>query len=47
MVVNESLGALHCGVVVGAFEILAFQKVTVEPNGTRAVFWHCGGLPKN
>jgi hypothetical protein len=26
---------LHCRVVVGAFETVAFQKVTVEPDGIR------------
>lgn len=40
MVINESLRVFDCRVVVGAFEIVAFHKVTVEPNGIRAVFWH-------
>jgi hypothetical protein len=40
MVINESLRVLDCRVVVGAFETVAFHKVTVEPNGIRAVFWH-------
>jgi len=44
MVINESLRVLDCRVVVGAFEIVAFHKVTVEPNGIRAVFWN-GVLP--
>jgi hypothetical protein len=45
MVINESLRVLDCRVVVGAFETVAFRKVTVEPNGVRAVFWHGAYLP--
>jgi hypothetical protein len=38
MALNESLRVLHCRVVVGAFATVALQKVTVEPDGIRAVF---------
>jgi hypothetical protein len=38
VVINESLRVLDCRVVIGAFETVAFHKVTVEPNGIRAVF---------
>jgi hypothetical protein len=47
MVINESLRVLDCRVVIGAFETVAFHKVTVEPNGIRAaVFRHGVYLPR-